>query len=198
MCNFFSCILTSKYEVLEASEYTDSHDLLIEHFGLRDSVQNFHRQPWVRVEFIPPKTFTTDLSQWKLVLDETNTPDWWDVEKARNVLESHVRPHIIVEDRSSILGGWWIVDGCTVNNFHGGVIKILHNSTVQKMRGNSTVQEMWGNSTVQKMRDNSTVQAMWGSSAVEEVLDRSLMRRWLNKILGGICSELAPIREDHR
>lgn len=68
MCNFFSSIVTRDGRVLFCEE--DSHEVIIERAGLRDT--DTHVRHWVRVEVQPAG------EGWGPVrVDETTTPSWW-------------------------------------------------------------------------------------------------------------------------
>ena len=80
MCNFFSCIVMKDKRVF-FSEDSDSHDRLIEEYGLTDPTSDPQRMPFARVEILPPKDglwlWEKDLSKWEFVLDERRHPEWF-------------------------------------------------------------------------------------------------------------------------
>lgn len=61
MCNFFTCIVTTKGQVLFTEE--DSHDTLIERTGLTDNLKEF-----VRIEYTLARGY---------VVDEMTIPVWY-------------------------------------------------------------------------------------------------------------------------
>jgi len=56
MCNFLSAIVTKNGKFICHPELTDSHESLIEAYGLKDE-ENFRERQFVRIEFTPPDDF---------------------------------------------------------------------------------------------------------------------------------------------
>lgn len=89
MCNFLSALVTRQGEV-KYNLYTDSHEDLIELYGLRD---NSMMGQFVRVEYRPKNSNDlADVTKYKLYVDEEETPEWF--EDYRQKVEKKLK-HII-------------------------------------------------------------------------------------------------------
>jgi hypothetical protein len=166
MCHFLSAIVLPSGEILCDPEHTDSHEDLLEHFNIRDTVTTQGR--FCRVEFTPPEDHSKilDFSTWFLKVDEESTPEWFDHEAVRAKLTDKIKGMIIQDHRKFVLGGCWIlVDGAEIGR--------LKNGKVALMIGMSTVEEMCGTSKVGVMRGTSKVEAMYESSKVGTMYDSS-------------------------
>lgn len=111
MCTFLSGIVLRNGDVL-THEATDSHEMLIEHFGLSaaDRSECWH---FVRVEFYPCGGAYSNPDSYILKVDDNQVPPWWDDIKpmAEQTLRDRIS-RMIVRDakRKVLLGGCWIVD----------------------------------------------------------------------------------------
>ena len=112
MCNFKSAIVLKEPRnkggfTLLHNSLTDSHSELIEYHKLRDDgVLRF-----ARVEFVPGNDWS-NISGYKLKIDEKRTPDWFDEDMKLAVTEkmaSIVKAMIVPEGMDYLLGGSWIV-----------------------------------------------------------------------------------------
>lgn len=166
MCQFLSALVTKDGQVLHASEYTDSHEVLVRYFGYakNDQQLNDDRRLFVRVEFTPPGDLSTvvDIKKWRFLLDESVAPAWFNKsieDLVKTKLRNIVKKMLIGGDQDVILGGCYILHGkARISCFYGGVVKL--------MSGSSQVNEMCNSSQVNKMCDSSQVNKMWDSSKI--------------------------------
>jgi len=115
MCNFFSAIFDRKHRGYYHPT-DDSHEKIIEYHHLNDGAISYYRQNFVRVEFIPPKdkSKATDLSKWKLQIDEPSVPDWFDKAVARSKLKRIIQGMFISTSGTLPDGTWILLDGASV------------------------------------------------------------------------------------
>jgi hypothetical protein len=193
MCNFLSAIVT-KDGTLLCNPLEDSHEKLIDYFGLNEAdKKNNFIQKFVRIEFTPQNNDYFNIDSYVLKVDEDNKPDWFNEfeERITDELKEKIRNMIVKRAKSkALLGGTylvtdseikWIAHARIIRLCNSTVEKMYDNSTVETMWGNSTVEKMWGNSTVKEMRGNSTVKEMWCNSTVEKMYDNSTVEEmWGN------------------
>ena len=181
MCKFLSAIVLENGDIICDPEHTDSHEDLMVAANIRDGHTQLGR--FARVEFLPPEDETqiANPDAWRLVLDEQNAPEWWDVDVVRGKLERLVARQIVNDKRPLLLGGWWIlVSGADV-----GAAKHVR---IVAMRGSSQVGAMWGSSRVDEMYDSSQVNAMQDSSRVDAMYGSSRVRTmWGSSQVGKMC-----------
>ena len=107
MCNFASFVLTK--DRVFWSEKTDSHEDIIEEFGL--SADGAKAPNILRVEVTPPKDAAlvdwSDLSAWTYRVDQDIVPVWADAQ----VDEERVRAALVA--KSLKVGGFLSLIGCT-------------------------------------------------------------------------------------
>jgi len=118
MCQFKSAIVTKDGTVFH-HELTDSHELLIDHFGLKEGdAAGFAHANFVRVEFYPDgKADIAKPEKYRLRVDERETPVWFTEEirqTATATLTAIIEKMIVRDERRVLLGGAWIFDGGTV------------------------------------------------------------------------------------
>jgi hypothetical protein len=104
VCNFLSAIVSRKGEVY-CSPLLDSHNDIIDYFGLRDG----NAPQFTPVEFTPKDWF--DPETWTFKFD-AERPDWADdewIESATTELRRRVEAMIVTEDRMVLVGGAWII-----------------------------------------------------------------------------------------
>jgi len=170
MCDFISAIIRENWDVICLPEYTDSHEDLMRHAGLRDD--HLSQGRFVRVEFTPPDDGgqIADVSKWRLKLDERSAPEWWDSERAAAKMSRIAKRMIVSGARDVIIGGCWILDGdAKIGCMIGARVFVMRgNSSVGKMWGSSNVGEMWGSSHIGKMWENSNVGGMRGAASIKK------------------------------
>src|SRR3990167_6954653 len=167
MCQFKSAIVTRTGEVLHHWG-VDSHEDLIDLFGLRD---NNHLQHFVRVEYCPDTTENLRNPQsYELMVDEKQTPEWFEEkrEAVTATLAALIERSIIRENKKILVGGDFILIGnVRVERIQNArVIGCWENSRVGELRGNSRVGELRGNSRVGELRENSRVGELRENSQV--------------------------------
>lgn len=82
MCRFKSGIVL-KNRVVLASKNNNSHSDLLERLYIEDNYMNAAKT-FVRIELIPPNDdVLADIKDWKYVVDQDITPDWYEEDKAR-------------------------------------------------------------------------------------------------------------------
>ena len=99
MCQLKSCLVLKNRVFCPAY---DSHQDMLEELGIEDNEVNA-RKTFVRVELVPSeatsnyfddKYFTSlqaPLPEWKLVVDQDITPDWWEPAIYRHAIEKEVQ-----------------------------------------------------------------------------------------------------------
>jgi len=138
MCNFLSAIASRTGEIY-CNPLIDSHEDIIDYFNLRDN-QMGHI---VRLEFRPEeKKDLIDISKYKLIVDEPQTPEWFDEElkeKAIERLKVIVKNMIITEDRKVLVGGAYILASGNFNKIINCDIKYAGFATI-KDAGSATIE----------------------------------------------------------
>lgn len=147
----------------------------------------------IRAELLPPNDeWWTDPDTWEFNIDQDTTPDWFEADKERYLVEFRTtvkewwKQHVLIDQTiDDLTSGYYWLKRCTVKKLWNDV-KVLcddciigamyENSTIIEMRGNSTVSLMCGSSTVSKMYDNSTVSKMCGTSIVGWMFDNGTVR----------------------
>lgn len=177
MCNFLSGIVLPTGEVI-TSDYTDSHDDIVDSVGLRDDGRLPGHEAFAPVEFTSDTPL--DAESYGLSMDDdTARPDWFTDEMWASVdaeLHERIRRMIITSGtRKILLGGTWLLGGdVTIERTVGArIITMQDSSQVGEMLGSSQVGEMLGSSQVGTMRDSSQVAEMWEYSRVGTMRDSS-------------------------
>ena len=158
MCQFLSAIVSKNGEVY-CDPFIDSHEELIQRFGLRDDQSQFINNI-VRVEFTPKDNDYFDVENYSLRVDENSEPDWWAElrESVYNNLKERIKRMVVDKaDNKVLCGGVYFVRDSKILWTRYVKILTLRNSRVNVMRENSRVNEMWENSRVNEMRGNSQV-----------------------------------------
>jgi hypothetical protein len=108
VCNHKSAIVLKNGDLIH-SPYTDSHEDLIEAFGLTDNGKG----AFVRVEYRPvEKSDLADIKKYSLRVDQDETPRWWSeaaAKRAEDRLKEIVQNEIVTDERKCLLGGPWII-----------------------------------------------------------------------------------------
>ena len=157
MCQFLSAIVSKEGEIY-CNPFIDSHEELIQCFGLRDNPDAFINNI-VRVEFTPKDDDYFDVANYQLRIDENSTPDWWfNVQnKVREDLSARIKRMIIDKAENKVLcGGVYFVRDSKILWTRYVRIITLRNSQVNEMRENSQVNVMWGNSQVNQQSEVNT------------------------------------------
>ena len=149
MCKFYSAILLPDGSLIH-DIHTTSHEDLIQLHGLSDDKKG----RFAKLEYTSENLF--DLSTYELRVDEDIRPKWLTdsmLEDAERKLHQIVKKRIITEDRKLLMGGIFVVaEGVKIGMVRNAIIEIIKNSTVNLMRDNSTVNEMWENSKTPKSK----------------------------------------------
>ena len=113
MCKTFSFYAAKTGDFYSLVDHTDEHSKIAQVFGLRDNDVSFYAENLAKGEFTPPEDtkLWADLSKWTLSVDEKETPEWFDHEKARAYVERLIRPMFVTDARNWLVGGCWIFDG---------------------------------------------------------------------------------------
>ena len=137
MCNFMSGIFFRNGDIVSASEYTDSHEILkraakAERASLVGHLAELEPVQW---EYTPPKDlkWAEDLSKWTLTVDQSTVHSWWDANKVREWCERRVKAMFITEERGTLLGGCWICIGnkAMIKELIGGKLAITVGSNFE-------------------------------------------------------------------
>lgn len=168
MCQFFSGIALKNGDIYY-NPMTDSHEDLILENGLNDKSElNSVSRNWVRFEYTSDTL--SDLSTYKLIIDENSVPGWCDDDFKSNLINkvnSIIKSMILCDVKNEILvGGCWILTGKSI-------IEKCVSARIILMDKISKVGEMFGNSSVGEMRESSKVGVMWESSNVGVMRGRS-------------------------
>ena len=165
MCSPASLVVT-KARVFW-SNTSDSHEDIIEEFGLSNLDREFSMN-LVRVEITPPNNnYQLPVSEWKYKIDQDLLPEWYDAEKceerARIALNDWIAEKVVMAGQ--------IVEKLTTYKLFvfGTVQKVLDGGTVQKVSDGGTVQGVWNGGTVQEVWNGGTVQKVWNDSTVQKV-----------------------------
>ena len=159
MCQFLSAIVSKNGEVY-CDPFVDSHEEILQRFGLRDNDSQFIDNI-VRVEFTPQNDDWFDVENYNLRVDENSIPAWWqEVEQSvRQNLSDRIQRMIVDKAENKVLcGGVYIVRDS----------KILWTRYTKMLLicGNSTIKNVWDNSTIENVRGNSTIKNVWDNSTI--------------------------------
>jgi hypothetical protein len=177
MCKFYSAIVTREGKLLH-NKFLTSHEDLVRYFNLNEGSRSIANDPnFIRVEFYPVNDKYCDIKDYKLEVDESSIPEWFDKYKKSITKELTVivKSMIRLSENISILAGDVVIIGqnTVVDKMVNSHIIYMENSTVNDMWENSTVNDMWENSTVKTMRENSTVKTMRENSTVKTMCGNS-------------------------
>ena len=140
MCNFMSGLFFRNGDIVSASEYTNSHEVLkrAANAGRASLTGHLAELEPVQWEYTPPEDLKLvgDLSKWILKVDQDTVPSWWDAIKVREWCERRVEAMFIRDDRKTILGGCWICLGedATIAELIGGKLAIAVGSRFEGSR----------------------------------------------------------------
>ncbi|MCK9578809.1 hypothetical protein M0R01_05000 [bacterium] len=196
MCNFYSCIVDRKLNILDAIELDDSHETIITNLKLKDN--KLKDRDIVRLEITPDIEKLTkkfDKKIWTYKVDEEKTlPDWY----TKN--EKKIQSKIFDRIHDVICQKYILVDKEIENSTNR--ISICKNATIGQLYHNigimwwsSQVKEMWESSQVGIMRGSSQVGIMWGSSQVGIMWGSSQVGIMRESSQVGIMREFSQVKE---
>jgi len=180
MCNFLSAIVLKNLDVIWDYEYTKSHEKLIKKYNLVDNEIGLYSEKFCRIEFIPigHTKSINNKDNWRLIVDESSIPHWFNKEIIMNKLWTIISNMFIQDKRETLQEGCFILlDGAEVENVNNcNIPYMVGNSKVGILRGSSKIETMWENSTVEIMRGNSKVVSMKENSKIETMWETSEVR----------------------
>ena len=135
MCKFVSGIILKTGEIICEPEFTDSHEDLLKMAGIVENQYATGSEYFARFEFTPPEDLKTvsDLSTWKLKVDEEAIPSWYNAEPVLAYCERKVRSMIVTTARNVVFGGCWIFDG--IGGKEGKISKLVRGRIVMAVNG---------------------------------------------------------------
>ena len=171
MCNFLSAIILKNLDVIWDYEYTKSHEELIKKYNLVDDEIGLYSEKFCRIEFIPidHTKSINNKDNWRLIVDESSIPHWFNKEIIMNKLWTIISNMFIQDKRETLQEGCFILlDGAEVENVNNcNIPYMVGNSKVGILRGSSKIETMWETSEVRVMRGNSKVVSMKENSKVD-------------------------------
>ena len=151
MCQFKSGIIF-KNRIVLAPEGNESHSDLLEFLNIEDSTSNAMTK-FVRAELLPKDgNKAADISEWKFVVDQDITPDWFNLERDKYEEEFRDKVKEYMKDRITVICGYawnvvndgnltyYFMDGLYGNSEFGNNNNYA-NSKVRKMLVNSELAE---------------------------------------------------------
>ena len=165
MCQFLSGIGFKNGDVF-TSDYTDNHENMIEAWGLKEKFDN----GWVRLEYTSDTL--TDLSTYRLNIDESYIPSWVTEEikeKWERKLKTRAKRMILlVGEINCLLGGKYVVGGdVKINNVissnivfcgdNASITKVRDNASITDVRDNASIIDVWDNASITDVRGNATI-----------------------------------------
>lgn len=131
MCQFKSGIILKKKVVLAPVE-NESHSALLKSLNIDDTHFNASKK-FVRVELVPKdNNKATDVSEWKYIVDQDVTPDWYDEDPGRyeqefrDAVKEWLKDRLVImcgyawnEFKTDEKGTYYILDG-TLGSFQFG------------------------------------------------------------------------------
>jgi len=177
MCNFLSAIILKNLDVIWDYEYTKSHEELIKKYNLVDDEISLYSEKFYRIEFIPigHTKSINNKDNWRLIVDESFIPHWFNKEIIMNKLWTIISNMFIQDKRETLQEGCFILlDGAEVENVNNcNIPYMVGNSKVGILRGSSKIETMWETSEVRVMRRNSKVVSMKENSKVVSMKENS-------------------------
>jgi hypothetical protein len=105
MCKFKSGLIL-KNKVVLAPENNESHSALLESLGIEDNYINATKK-FVRAELVPKdNNKATDISEWEFIVDQDETPDWFDEDRDRYEEEFRDAVRDYMKDRLTVICGY--------------------------------------------------------------------------------------------
>ncbi len=177
MCQFLSAIVSKNGEVY-CDPFIDSHEELIQRFGLRDDQSQFINNI-VRVEFTPKDDDYFDIENYTLRIDEDSEPDWWASVKDSvhaNLKDRIQRMIIDKADNKVLCGGVYFVRDSKILWTRYSRILVVKDATIHNVRGNATIQCVGGNATIHNVWDNATIHNVRGNATIQYVRDNATIQ----------------------
>ena len=168
MCKFKSAIIL-KNKVVLAPEGNESHSDLLESLEIEDNYMNATKK-FVRAELVPKNdNKATDVSEWTFIVDQDETPDWFNEDRGRYEEEFREAVRDYMKDKLHIICGYaW---------------------TPIKVDGNKTYYLMDGYLDKYKFGRNNN----YAESYIREKLNNSELSKALKETFG---DKLVPITTD--
>lgn len=105
MCKFKSGLIL-KNKVVLAPEGNESHSDLLASLNIEDNYMNASKK-FVRAELIPKNSNkATDISEWEFIVDQDETPDWFNEDRGRYEEEFRDAVRDYMKDRLLIICGY--------------------------------------------------------------------------------------------
>ena len=105
MCKFKSGLIL-KNKVLLAPEGNESHSDLLESLEIEDNYMNATKK-FVRAELVPKdNNKATDVSEWTFIVDQDETPDWFNEDRGRYETEFRDAVRDYMKDKLHIICGY--------------------------------------------------------------------------------------------
>ena len=131
MCKFKSAIIL-KNKVVLAPEGNESHSDLLVSLNIEDNYMNASKK-FVRAELVPKdNNKATDISEWKFIVDQDETPDWFNEDRGRYEEEFRDAVRDYMKDKLHIICGYpwtpikvegnntyYLLDGCLEKSAFG-------------------------------------------------------------------------------
>ncbi len=156
MCQFKSLIITREktYHLLDE----DSHEKIIEHYGLKDDKDEI-----VRAEIVPvaySKEIMTDPTKWDYHTDQEDdyVPSWYNAEwaekEARKAMQETIDARVVVDKNVGIIkkGRWWLFGSSRAELWESSSAVLCESSRAVLRDSSRAV--LWGSSSA----------VLWGSS----------------------------------
>jgi len=154
MCQFKSGVVF-KNRVVLASRENESHSALLESLGVEDTRENALTK-FVRVELIPKDdNKTTDVSEWKYIVDQDDTPQWYDEDTERYEQEfrdavkewwegkfEEICGHPWTVMKEDELGTYYVLDGITESGEFGETNNYEISDTRKRLNESKLVKDL--------------------------------------------------------
>lgn len=168
MCKFKSAIIL-KNKIVLAPEGNESHSSLLESLNIEDGYINAIKK-FVRAELVPKdNNKASDISEWKFIVDQDETPKWFNEDRARYEKEFRDAVRDYMKDKLHIICGYaW---------------------TPIKADGNKTYYLLDGHLEISNFGKNNN----YAESYIREKLNNSELAKALKEKFG---NKLIPITTD--
>jgi len=182
MCRPASFVVTKKKVFW--SETSDSHEDIIEEFGLKEfDVRK--KATFVRVEITPPnQDFRLPLKKWRFQTDQDLLPDWYDSKEAekriRKILPKWLKRKVVLpkEERKTVDARGIIAIYGKVKYIYGSaqVEYICGSAQVKYISGSAQVEYIYGSAQVKNICGSAQVKYISGSAQVGNICDSAQVK----------------------